>query len=105
MKVLTTPDFPGREIEALGLVFATTTRASNAFKDSFASIKDIWGGRSRSYSGVLEGSIKDIYKDITATASDLGADAIVGFQVNMTSIDGTKMIAFQGMGTAVRFRQ
>ena len=104
MKVLTTPDFPGKEIEALGLVFATSTRASNAFKDSLASIKDVWGGRSKSYNGVLEGAIKDIYSDITATAQDLGADAIVGFQINMTSIDGTKMIAFQAMGTAVRFR-
>lgn len=105
MKVLTTPDFPGQEIEPIGLVFATSTRASNAFRDSFASIKDVWGGRSKSYNNVLEGAIKDLYNDATATAQELGADAIVAFQVNMTSIDGTKMIAFQGIGTAVRFRK
>ena len=106
MLIVTTPTIPGKEdkTEAIGLVFATSTRASNVLKDSFAGIKDVWGGRSKSYRGVLEGSIEDLYNDISERAASVGADAVVSLQITSAPIGDSKMMAFQAIGTAVRFR-
>lgn len=103
MKIISTEDYEGRPYKVLGVVFGTSTRASNLLKDKLSGFRDIFGGRSTAYKQVLEGSMHDLGEEISKSARDLGADAVVGFRVTSTAIGGSKMIAFQGYGTAIRF--
>lgn len=104
MQIITIDSYPGRDYEVLGLVVGSSTRASNAAKDWFSGFRDFFGGRSQAYREVLENSIKDIYQDLAEKGRAGGADAIIGFRVTSSSVGGSKMLAFQGYGTAIRFK-
>lgn len=103
MKVLTTHTYPGREVTPVGLVYASTTRSSNFIKDFWARIIDLLGGQTESYKAVLEGSVSDLYQGISNQAKSVGADAVIGLQIVPVAISGSKNVAFQATGTAVKF--
>jgi uncharacterized protein YbjQ (UPF0145 family) len=106
MLITTTHAVEGRQIsEYLGLVGGDAILGANIFKDFFAGIRDIVGGRSAAYEKELR-KAKDIaIKEMTESAAALGANAIVGVDLDYETIgggQGSNMLMVSASGTAVR---
>ncbi len=105
MIVTTTDSVEGRRIDAyLGIVAGQAVMGTNVFKDFFAGITDILGGRSGSYEKEL-GKAKDLaMEDMMEEAEALGADAVVAVDLDYEHIGtGEKsMLMVSVNGTAVR---
>ncbi len=103
MIITTTPNIEGKSItEYLGVVAGEAIMGANIFKDLFASVRDIVGGRSSAYEAELEKARTTAFEDITAKARELGAEAIVGVDLDYEVI-GTNgsMLMVSISGTAV----
>ena len=68
--------------EYLGIVSGETIIGANIFKDFFAGIRDIVGGRSGSYEKVLREAKETALKEMTDRANFLHADAIIGIDLD-----------------------
>jgi uncharacterized protein YbjQ (UPF0145 family) len=103
MLVLTTPGVEGRRIvKHLGIVSGEAILGANIFKDFFAGIRDIVGGRSAAYEEELR-KAKDIaIQEMTAQALSMGGNAIVAVDLDYETI-GTNgsMLMVSASGTAV----
>jgi uncharacterized protein YbjQ (UPF0145 family) len=83
--LVTTPTIPGRDIdEAIGIVSAQVAFGMNVFKDIATAWRDVFGGRANSLQGVLADSRKHVLAELTAEAKSLGADAVVGIDLDMS---------------------
>jgi uncharacterized protein YbjQ (UPF0145 family) len=103
MLVSTTPSIEGKKItEYKGIVTGETIIGANIFRDIFASIRDIVGGRSSSYETVLR-EAKDIaLKEMEASALALGANAVVGVDLDYETLGSANgMLMVTAAGTAV----
>ena len=104
MIVTTTPTIEGRKIkEYLGLVNGEAVVGVNIFRDMFAGIRDIVGGRAGGYQNALAEARGEATNDIIEAARELGADAIVGIDVDYESVGqsgGMLMVSING--TAVK---
>ena len=90
--------------EYIGIVTGETIIGANIFKDFFAGIRDIVGGRSGSYESVLR-EAKDIaLKEMQEQAQRLGASAVIGIDLDYETV-GAKggMLMVTASGTAVKF--
>jgi uncharacterized protein YbjQ (UPF0145 family) len=101
----TTPNIEGKQIVAYhGLVSGEAILGANLFKDLFASIRDIVGGRSQAYERELQ-KAKDIaIGEMEAKAAGLGANAIIGIDLDYETIGmggGGNMLMVSASGTAV----
>lgn len=104
MIVTTTDGIEGREIsEYLGVVSGECVYGANFIKDWFASIRDVIGGRSGSYEKVLRDGKETAIADLIEAAENLGADAIVGVDIDYENV-GETMLMVSANGTAVRLR-
>jgi len=104
MILTTTNNIDGRPTnEYLGLVTGETIIGANLFKDFFAGIRDIVGGRSGSYERVLREAKDTAIKEMTDEALRLGADAIIGIDLDYETV-GVKggMLMVTASGTAVK---
>jgi uncharacterized protein YbjQ (UPF0145 family) len=103
MLVLTTPGVEGRRIvKHLGIVSGEAILGANIFKDFFAGIRDIVGGRSAAYEEELR-KAKDIaVQEMMAQAASMGGNAIVAVDLDYETI-GTNgsMLMVSASGTAV----
>lgn len=102
MIITTTPNVEGKAIrEYKGIVTGEAIMGANIFRDFFASITDIVGGRSAAYEKEL-GKARAVAQDeMIAKARELGADAIVGVDLDYEVIrDGMLMVSISG--TAVK---
>lgn len=101
MLVTTTPLIEGHQIlEYKGLVAGEAILGANMFRDFFASIRDVVGGRSGSYERVLSDARETAIGDMMEMARSLGANAIVGVDVDYETI-GQSMLMVSASGTAV----
>ncbi len=90
--------------EYLGIVTGETIIGANIFKDFFAGIRDIVGGRSGSYESVLR-EAKDIaLKEMQEQAQRIGASAVIGIDLDYETV-GAKggMLMVTASGTAIKF--
>lgn len=104
MLVTTTNAIEGRRIlEYKGLVAGEAILGANLFRDIFASIRDIVGGRSGSYEKVLNDARQTAIGEMTDKAAALGANAVIGVDLDYETI-GSKgsMLMVTAAGTAVR---
>ena len=106
MLITTTHTIDGKQIsEYFGLVSGEAILGANIFKDFFAGIRDIVGGRSAAYEQELR-KAKDIaIREMTESAVALGANAIVGVDLDYETIgsgQGGNMLMVSASGTAVR---
>ncbi len=107
MIVTTTPEIPGREVtEVKGVITGEAILGVNIFRDLFAGIRDVIGGRSGSYQKALREAREHAMQDMIEEASSLGADAIIGVDIDYESIDTQKgaMLMVSCSGTAVKMR-
>jgi uncharacterized protein YbjQ (UPF0145 family) len=105
MLIVTTPNVEGKRItQYLGLVSGEAILGANIFKDFFAGIRDIVGGRSAAYEGELR-KAKDIaVQEMAAQAQQLGANAVIGVDLDYETIQvgqGGGMMMVSASGTAV----
>ena len=104
MLVSTTPQLEGRAISAyLGVVAGEAILGANVFRDIFASVRDVVGGRSGSYEKVLREARQTALDEMTAEARKLGADAVVGIDFDYETLGaGGSMLMVAASGTAVK---
>ena len=104
MIITTTPSIEGRRItEYLAVVTGEAIMGANLFKDLFAGIRDIVGGRSAAYESELRKAREVAFEEIEAAAVKLGANAVVGLDIDYEVL-GEKggMLMVSVSGTAVR---
>jgi len=108
MLLTTTPNVEGRQITAYhGLVTGEAILGANLFKDLFASIRDIVGGRSAAYEQELQRAKDIALEEMSAKAAALGANAIVGIDLDYETISpggGGSMLMVSAGGTAVTIK-
>ena len=102
--VTTTPSVEGRAItEYKGIVTGEAIMGANIFKDLFAGIRDIVGGRSGAYEGALRDARRTAFAELQSEAKDLGADAVIGVDIDYEVIGQSgSMLMVSVSGTAVR---
>lgn len=105
MLVTTTPNLEGKKIEQYyGVVVGEAVMGANVFKDIFASIRDIVGGRSGSYEDELTRARKIAFQELTEEAATLGANAVVGIDIDYEVVGKNgSMLMVSICGTAVRY--
>ncbi len=103
MLLTTTPSIDGHRIhEYKGVVTGEAILGANVFRDLFASIRDIVGGRSASYEKVLKDARDMALTEIAEEARRLGANAVVGIDLDYETIGaGSSMLMVSASGTAV----
>jgi uncharacterized protein YbjQ (UPF0145 family) len=103
MILSTTNSIEGKKVmKYLGLVSGDAILGANIFRDFFASIRDIVGGRSAAYEKELR-KAKDIaLVEMREQAKNLGANAIVGIDIDYETIGtNSSMLMVSANGTAV----
>ncbi|RYH03196.1 heavy metal-binding domain-containing protein [Salipiger sp. IMCC34102] len=101
MIVTTTQSIEGRTITAYhGVVVGEAIMGANFVRDFFASVTDVIGGRSGSYENKLRDARDIAMKEIEAEAKALGADAVVGVDLDYEVV-GESMLMVSVSGTAV----
>lgn len=106
MILTTTPGIEGKQIvEYLGIVNGEAIMGANLFKDLFAGLRDIVGGRSASYEKELRRAREVAFDEVRAATTELGANAVVGIDIDYEVV-GEKggMLMVCVSGTAVRVR-
>ncbi|HEX6827941.1 MAG TPA: heavy metal-binding domain-containing protein, partial [Burkholderiales bacterium] len=90
MILTTTPGIEGRKItQYLGIVSGEAVVGANVFRDLFAKVRDIVGGRSGSYEHVLADARKQALEDMSEAAAKLGANAVVGVDLDYEVVGET----------------
>jgi uncharacterized protein YbjQ (UPF0145 family) len=104
MLVTTTNNVEGRRVvEYKGLVAGEAILGANLFKDLFASIRDIVGGRSGSYEKVLSEARQTAVADMCDEAARLGANAVIGVDIDYETVGANgSMLMVTAAGTAVK---
>jgi uncharacterized protein YbjQ (UPF0145 family) len=104
MITTTTNNIEGRPVrEYLGIVTGETIIGANIFKDLFAGIRDIVGGRSGTYERVIQEARATALQEMTAKAQAYGADAVIGIDLDFETVGtGGSMLMVIATGTAVR---
>jgi uncharacterized protein YbjQ (UPF0145 family) len=107
MLLTTTSTVEGKQIQYLGVVTGEAILGANIFKDFFAGIRDIVGGRSAAYEGELR-KAKDIaMQEMVQQATQLGANAVIGIDLDYETIqigNGGGMMMVSASGTAAIVR-
>ena len=103
MIVSTTATLEGRPVrEYLGIVTGEVIVGANLFRDLFASITDIVGGRSGKYEDVLARARKEAISEMEAEAARLGGNAVVGVDLDYEVLgQNGSMLMVSASGTAV----
>jgi uncharacterized protein YbjQ (UPF0145 family) len=104
MITTTTPSIEGRQIkDYLGIVVGEAIVGANIFKDLFAGIRDIVGGRSGAYERELSKAREIALSEMQENALALGADAVVGVDLDYEVLgQGNGMLMVSVSGTAVK---
>jgi uncharacterized protein YbjQ (UPF0145 family) len=103
MTVTTTPSIEGKRItKYCGVVTGEAILGANIFKDLFAGIRDIVGGRSASYERELRSAREIAFVELQQAAVELGANAIVGVDLDYETVGSNgSMLMVTVSGTAV----
>jgi Uncharacterized conserved protein len=101
----TTPTIEGKRITQYhGVVTGEAILGANIFKDFFAGIRDIIGGRSAAYEKELRKAREIAFAEMETQAQSLGANAVVGIDIdyeNITMGNSGGMLMVTVSGTAV----
>jgi uncharacterized protein YbjQ (UPF0145 family) len=104
MIITTTPMVENRTVrEYLGIVTGEVIVGANIFKDLFAGIRDIVGGRAGAYEGALRDARNEAFRELEAEAADRGADAVIGIDIDYEVVGSNgSMLMVSVSGTAVK---
>lgn len=104
MLITTTSTIEGRPVrEYIGLVGGEVIVGAHIFRDLFAAVRDVVGGRSGSYEGALRGARNEAMEEMQRSAAELGADAILAVDFDYEVLGkGGSMLMVCVCGTAVK---
>ena len=104
MIMTTTTAIEGRPVaQYLGIVTGEVIVGANIFKDLFAGVRDIVGGRAGTYENTLRSARAQALDEAKAEAAALGADAVIGIDLDYEVLgQGGSMLMVTASGTAVR---
>jgi uncharacterized protein YbjQ (UPF0145 family) len=103
MIVTTTPTVEGRSIATYhGIVVGEAILGANVFRDIFAGITDIIGGRSAAYEQSLGEARATALRELEERAKALGADAVVGVDLDYEVINNMLMVSASGTAVSLR---
>jgi uncharacterized protein YbjQ (UPF0145 family) len=105
MLVVTTPNIEGRKIvKYFGMATGEAILGANVFKDIFASIRDIVGGRSEAYEKELRTAKRVAVEEMCREAEAMGANAVVAVDLDYETITmgSGNMLMVSASGTAVK---
>ena len=101
MIISTTPQIEGHPVKVHhGIVTGETIIGANLFRDLFASIRDVVGGRSGAYEEVLQEARETALREMQERAEERGANAVVGVDLDYEVV-GDSMLMVSASGTAV----
>lgn len=106
MIITTTDNIDNKTVsEYCGIVSGEAILGANLFKDFFAGIRDVVGGRSGAYEEEFRKAKDAALKDMIAEAKMLGADAVVAVDLDYEVIGGDQktLLMVSANGTAVKF--
>jgi uncharacterized protein YbjQ (UPF0145 family) len=105
MLTTTTPTIEGHPIKQyLGIVTGEAIMGANLFRDFFAGIRDIVGGRTASYEQVLNDARTAAIAEMEQQAAERGANAVVGVDIDyevLGQANGMMMVAVSGTAVIV----
>ena len=106
MQFSTTPTLEGQTIvEYCGVVTGEAILGANIFRDFFAGIRDIVGGRSGAYEKELRKAREIAFEELGDQARALGADAVVGVKMDyevLGSDNGMLMVTVSGTAVTLK---
>jgi uncharacterized protein YbjQ (UPF0145 family) len=103
MIITTTTSVEGRPVQQyLGVVTGEVIVGANIFKDLFAGIRDIVGGRSGAYESTLRDAREQAFREMEEEAGALGGNAVIGVDIDHGAVGATEsMMLVTASGTAV----
>ena len=103
MQLTTTPSIEGKRITTYkGIVTGEAILGANVFKDLFAGIRDVVGGRSATYEAELQRARDIALQEQRERATQLGANAVVGIDLDYEVLGANNgMLMVSASGTAV----
>ena len=108
VRLTTVSEIAGKTIsEEVTIIGAEAVYGVNAFKDLFAQVRDVFGGRSGSIQGVFKEARTEVLRELQQEAAAVGADAVIGVTLDYEEIQGGGrggMLMVSATGTAVRLK-
>lgn len=103
MITTTTHNIEGKPVvQYLGVVSAESIIGANIFKDLFAGLRDIVGGRSETYERVIEEARNNAMNEMVKKAQSLGGNAVIGIDLDFETVGSSgSMLMVLATGTAV----
>lgn len=103
MIITTTPAIEGKKVlDYKGVIAGEAILGANMFKDMFAGIRDLVGGRSGTYEKELQKAREIALEELEQKARDLGANAVIGVDIDYEVLgQGNGMLMVSASGTAV----
>jgi uncharacterized protein YbjQ (UPF0145 family) len=104
MIITTTSTVEGRPVqEYLGIVNAQSIIGANIFKDFLGGLRDVFGGRSKTYEKVIEEAKEHALREMAEKAQALGANAVLAVDLDFETVGASgSMLMVIASGTAVR---
>lgn len=105
MLLITTNSIEGKRItHYYGVVSGETIIGANLFRDLFAGIRDIVGGRAASYEEVLRKAKDTALQEMADQARQMGANAVIGIDLDYETV-GNSMLMVTASSTAVNYNE
>ncbi|ARO87336.1 hypothetical protein EBAPG3_005875 [Nitrosospira lacus] len=105
MQLTTTPNIEGKRVTRYcGVIAGEAILGANLFKDLFAGIRDLVGGRSATYEKELQRAREIALEELRQRAQDLGANAVIGIDIDyeiMGKENGMLMVSASGTAVIV----
>jgi uncharacterized protein YbjQ (UPF0145 family) len=105
MLITTTPNIEGKRIrDYRGIVTGEAIMGANIFRDLFAGVRDIVGGRSAAYEKELRAARETALAELAANAQQIGANAVVGVDLDYEVLgqnNGMLMVSVSGTAVVV----
>ena len=105
MQLTTTPSIEGKRVTRYcGVIAGEAILGANLFKDLFAGIRDLVGGRSATYEKELQHAREIALEELQQRAQDLGANAMIGIDIDyeiMGKENGMLMVSASGTAVIV----
>ncbi|MCV2869934.1 heavy metal-binding domain-containing protein [Defluviimonas sp. WL0002] len=102
MIITTTPSVEGRKIKTYhGIVTGEAILGANIFRDLFAAVRDVVGGRSAAYEQELGRARETALREMEERAENMGANAVVGVDLDYEVINNMLMVSASGTAVAL----
>ena len=104
MIITTTQSLEGQPArEYLGIVMGESIVGAHIFRDIFAGVRDIVGGRAKGYEEALRGARQEALHEMAVNAANLGADAVLAVDIDYEVVGRRgSMLMVTCAGTAVK---